>query len=168
MARVNVDGVNMQTSRNPNQLFSISRVHGRWQAVVRPVYYGLMMFAQAAPAGSRLLVLSGTLDHHVHEWATRAPDGAIHVVLINDGTRHVRSVTIRVHAGVGSGTLERLVSSSVRAHSGATLGGQSFGSRTYTGLLAGTPVTIPVTPAADGYHISLPAASATMLSFPAG
>jgi hypothetical protein len=167
MARVNVDGVNMQTARNPNQLFSISRVNGRWQAVVRPVYYGLMMFAQAAPAGSRLLALSGTIGQDVHQWATRAPDGDIHVVLINDDTRHVRNVTIRVHAAVGSGTLERLVSSSVHAQSGVTLGGQSFGSQTYTGQLAGTPVTVPVTPIAGAYDISLPAASATMLTLPA-
>ena len=163
MARVNVDGVNIHTARNVNQLFDISRVDGRWQAVVRPLYYGLMMFTEAAPAGSRMLALSGTVSNDVSKWATQTPGGDIHVVLINDDTRHVSNVTIRVHAAVGSPTLERLVSSSVH---GVTLGGQSFGSRTYTGQLAGSTVTVPVTPA-SAYHISLPAASATMLTFPA-
>jgi hypothetical protein len=169
MARVNVDGVNLITARNVNEPFGIDKVHGRWQAVVRPVYYGAMMFAQAAPAGSRLLALSGTAGANVNAWATRAPGGDIHVVLINDSTDHTHSVTVRVPSSSDPpATLERLRAPSVHATSGVTLAGQSFGSQTDTGLLAGTPSTTTVTPVAGGYLVRLPVASAAMLTLPAG
>ncbi len=168
MARVDVDGVNLQTARNPNELFALGRVRGRWQADVRPVYYGAMMFAQAAPAGSRLLALSGTAGADLNAWATRTPAGEIHVVLINDDTHHARTVTVRIPALSAPATLERLEAPGVQAQSGVTLGGQSFGAETYTGLLAGTPSAASVTPVAGDYVVRLPAASAAMLTLPAG
>jgi hypothetical protein len=167
MARVNVDGVNMQTARNLNELFGIGRVHGRWQAEVRPVYYGLMMFAQAAPAGSRLLALAGTAGADVNAWATRAPGGSIHVMLINDSTDHAHTVRVATSSDPPA-MLERLRAPSVTAESGVTLGGQSFGSQTDTGLLEGTPSTTIVTPVAGDYVVRLPVASAAMLTFSAG
>ena len=66
MARVNVDGVNLQTRLRAQQAVRDREVHGRWQAQVSPVYYGAMMFAQAAPAGSRLLAISGTAGANVN------------------------------------------------------------------------------------------------------
>jgi hypothetical protein len=167
MARVNVDGVNMQTAKGSlNELFSVGLVHGRWQAEVRPVYYGAMMFAQAAPAGSRLLAISAAAGADVDAWATSAPSGYIHVVLINDDTRHARSVNVRIPSGSGPATLERLQAPSVEAQSGVTLGGQSFGPQTDTGQLAGTPSTTSVTPVAGDYAVRLPGASAAMLTLP--
>jgi hypothetical protein len=169
MARVDVDGVNLQTAKGSlNELFSVGRVHGHWQAEVRPVYYGAMMFEQAAPAGSRLLALSGTAGADVDAWATRAPGGYIHVVLINDDTRHASSVALRIPSDGGPATIERLLAPSVGALSGVTLGGQSFGPQTDTGQLAGTPSSSSVTPVAGDYDVRLPAASAAMLTVPAG
>lgn len=168
MARVGVDGVNLQTARNSNDLFALGRVRGRWQADVRPVYYGAMMFAQAAPAGSQLLALSGTAGVDVNAWATRTPAGDIHVVLINDDTNHARTVIVRIPALSAAATLERLQAPSVQALSGVTLGGQSFGAETYTGLLAGAPSAASVTPVAGDYVVRLPAASAAMLTLAAG
>ncbi|MGO9903748.1 MAG: glycosyl hydrolase family 79 C-terminal domain-containing protein [Solirubrobacteraceae bacterium] len=169
MARVNVDGVNMQTARNLNELFGIDRVRGRWQAAVQPVYYGLMMFAQAAPAGSRLLAISGTAGAAVNAWATRASGGSIHVVLINDSTDHTHTVTVQVPSSSDPpATLERLRAPSAHATSGVTLAGQSFGTQTDTGLLHGTPSSTMVTPVAGDYVVRLPVASAAMLTLPAG
>ncbi|HEX2703546.1 MAG TPA: glycosyl hydrolase family 79 C-terminal domain-containing protein [Solirubrobacteraceae bacterium] len=171
MARVNVDGVNMQTARDSlNELFYISRVRGRWEAQVHPIYYGLMMFAQAVPAGSRLLALSGTAGTNVNAWATRAPDGELHVVLINHDT-HAHTVSVRIpgraSSTAGPATLTRLQATSVHAESGVTFGGESFGSETDSGLLVGTPSTTSLTPAGDDYVITLPEASAAMLTLPA-
>ena len=60
MARVGVDGVNIHTAPTyPDRLFVAKKVHHVWRAAVEPEYYGLMMFAQAAPAGSRLVHVSG-------------------------------------------------------------------------------------------------------------
>ncbi len=169
MARVNVDGVNLNTASYAlNRLFGINEVNGHWQARVSPVYYGAMMFAQAAPAGSRLLAISGTAGGDVDTWATRAPDGTIHVVLINDDAQHTHTVAVELPSASGPATLERLRAPSIGALSGVTLAGQSFGSQTTTGLLAGAPVTASVAPVAGEYVVRLPAASAAMLTLPAG
>ena len=59
LARAGVDGVNLHTLPDAAyELFAFSRRGGRWQAHVRPVYYGLELFAQAAPPGGRLLAVS--------------------------------------------------------------------------------------------------------------
>ena len=57
LAGVGVDGVNFHTlPGSAYELFTLSQTpSGAWQAVVHPEYYGLLMFAQAFPAGARLL-----------------------------------------------------------------------------------------------------------------
>jgi len=167
MARVGVDGVNIHTyPRAPYQLFTFSRRHGRWRGFVAPEYYGLMMFAQAAPPGARLLRLSGALGN-VRAWATHAPDGTTRVVLINDYTARSRTVAVRI-AGVGApGTLERLRANRVTATTGVTLGGQTFGTATGTGTLAGHSTITAVRPTAGAFLVRLPPASAAMLTLAA-
>ena len=60
LARVGVDGVNVHTFPGAGyELFRIARHGGRWSAAVAPEYYGLILFARAAPPGSRLLRVSG-------------------------------------------------------------------------------------------------------------
>ena len=73
-ARVGIDGVDINTKPGSlNELFILNDVDGTWRARVRPEYYGLMMFAQAAPRGSRLLHISGAIPSRLHAWPTRAP-----------------------------------------------------------------------------------------------
>jgi hypothetical protein len=166
MARVGVDGVNIHTAPvYPDRLFAVKRVRSRWQAMVAPEYYGLLMFAQAAPAGSRLLRVSGT-SGEVRAWATRAAGGQIHVVLINDDTVQPQELGVRVLGASGAGTLERLQASSLHATHGVTLGGQSFGAATGTGVLAGPTHNLALRPRTGEYVVRLPAASAAMLTLP--
>ena len=164
MARVGVDGVNIHTyPKAPYELFTFTRSGGQWSGYVAPEYYGLMMFAQAAPAGSHLLHTSGVLGN-VQPWATRAADGTIHVVLSNNYTAQARTVAIRIPGAGGAATLERLQAPGIVARTGVTLGGQSFGTDTTTGLLSGPSDATTVTPANGDYVVRLPAASAAMLT----
>ncbi len=126
-----------------------------------------MMFAQAAPAGSRLLALSGNLVPDVNAWATRAPDGPIRVVLVNTAT-HARTVDVRATGQVSTATatLERLQAPSLQAQTRVTLAGQSFGAFTTTGVLSGPSTTSSLTPVAGRYVVSVPGASAALLTLP--
>src|SRR6185437_15734716 len=85
LARAGVDGINMHTLPHAAyQLFAFSRAGGRWQAQVRPVYYGLELFAEAAPSGARLLAVSRRgADSGLSVWATRAPDRRVRIVVLN-------------------------------------------------------------------------------------
>jgi hypothetical protein len=164
MARVGVDGVNIHTYPGaPYELFKFTRRDGRWHGFVAPEYYGLQLFAQAAPPGARLLRTSGALGN-VKAWATRAPDGTLRVVLINDYTAQPRTVTVRIPGAHGVATLERLRGKGISATTGVTLGGQTFGSSTSTGTLAGHSAITTVQKTAAGYVVKLPRASAAMLT----
>jgi hypothetical protein len=168
MARAGVDGVNVHTFPGAiYQPFRLRYQDGAWQAGVRPEYYGLMMFAQAAPAGARLLNVSGSASG-VRPWATRAPDGAVHVVLINDALHSPRSVAVRIPMAAGPAALEWLRAPTVTSPSGVTLGGQSFGDQTTTGVLAGPAAGYQVEPVGGRYVVRLPAASAAMLTLVPG
>jgi hypothetical protein len=167
MARVGVDGVNIHTYPGaPYELFSFTRLHGRWRGFVAPEYYGLEMFAQAAPPGARLLRTSGSLGN-VRAWATRAPDGTIHVVLINEYTVQSRTVTVRIPGARTAATVEQLRGKGISATTGVTLGGQTFGSATATGTLSGRSTVTTVRPGHGAYIVKLPRASAAMITLAA-
>jgi hypothetical protein len=165
LARAGVDGVNIHTPpRSTNQMFTFSQVKGAWQASVHPVYYGMLMFAQATPPGSKLIGISGGSVPGLSTWATRGPDGKTRVVLINKDARDSRSVAVRAPAAAGPATIELLRAPAIGARYGITLGGQSFGAETRTGALAGAPVNETVKPSHGSYTFNLPAGSAALLT----
>jgi len=164
MARVGVDGVNIHTyPKAPYELFTFTHQDGKWSGSVAPEYYGLLMFAQAAPAGAQLLKTSGALGN-VRAWATHAADGTTRVVLINDYTSQSRTVDVRIAGAQSAATLERLRAPTVGAQTGVTIGGQGFGNATDTGLLAGPSAVASIKPSNGGYVVQLPQASAAMLT----
>ncbi len=165
LARAGVDGVNIHTPpRSINEMFTVSQVNGAWQVSVHPNYYGMLMFAQATPAGSRLIRISGGSAPGLSTWATRGRDGKTRVVVINKDTRASRLVAVRAAPGSGPGTIELLRAPAIGATSGITLGGQSFGAETRTGVLAGTPDGETVKPTDGKYTFTLPVASAALLT----
>jgi hypothetical protein len=163
MARVGVDGVNFHTRPGSSgQLFSFNQSHGSWTGSASPVYYGLTMFAQAAPAGSRILRIDGDPGGSVRIWATRAPDRHIRVVLINTGAKSSRFVALRIPAASGAATVERLLAPSLHSERDVTLGNQHY-SQT-TGTLTGKARIETVNPASGRYVIKVPAASAALVT----
>jgi hypothetical protein len=172
VAAAGVDGVNIHTFPNAaNGLFDFSQSHGHWVGTIRPLYYGVTMFAQAAPPGSRLLTIDSASQDPVRQWATLAPDHRIRVLLINDSLTSSARTLVRPPSAPGPAKIERLRASSAYATGGVTLGGESFGtetrfgSQTSTGLLA-APKPQSVTPRAGAYAVTMPAASAALLTLP--
>jgi len=166
MLRSGVDGVNIHTLPQAVYApFSFHRVHGKWVGAVSPEYYGLLLFARAAPPGSRLLNIAQSPSADVRSRATISPGGLMHVVLINDGLTSGHIVTIRPPKGSGTAVLERLRAPSVASTTGVTLAGQSFGTLTSTGRLAGKVKSVRIKLVHGRYLIRLPASSAAMLTF---
>jgi hypothetical protein len=167
LARAGVDGVNIHTLPGAAyQPFVFRRIHGRWLATVLPEYYGLLMFAQAAPPGSRMLDIHQTSSTDVRSRATMAPDGTVHLVLINAGLTAGHQVLVKppVHARLA--LVERLRAPSAAATNDVTLAGQTFGNETGTGKLKGKLRTVTLKPDRRGrYLVTLPATSAAMVTF---
>jgi hypothetical protein len=164
MAADGVDGVNLHSYPNSaNGLFDFSLAHGHWQASVHPLYYGALMFAQAAPAGSRLLrVVSGDTGP-LRAWATIAPDHRVRVLLINDSLSASAAAVVRTPVVPGKASVEPLRASSAYATSGVSLGGRSFGAATSTGVLP-LPRAQTVTPRGGAYSLTLTPGSAALLT----
>ncbi|HWC85550.1 MAG TPA: glycosyl hydrolase family 79 C-terminal domain-containing protein [Solirubrobacteraceae bacterium] len=163
LASVGVDGVNVHTLAGARYApFSFTQTAAGWQAAVHPEYYGMLMFAQAAPAGSRLLPITGVPDGPVKVWATLAPDGTERVVLINEDVTNGQPVVLQ--APGSSAAVEELTAPSAVAATGVTLGGQSFGDATTTGVLPAPAPTGTVYPVLGLYSLTLPPASATLLT----
>jgi len=161
--QVGVDGVNVHTYPGAiYNLFKFRKRHGQWSALVNPEYYGLLMFAQGAPAGSHLVAASSA-NPQVRVWATRAADGSIRVTLINDSLTSTQPVVIAVNGTRSPGSFERLIAPSPSATSGVMIGGQSFG-RTTTGVLPQPPGGTPIFPVRGQYSLELPPASAALLT----
>jgi hypothetical protein len=169
LARTGVAGVNVHTVPGTiNEILGPDSAGGTWRMRVHPEYYGMMMFAQAAPAGSRLLQLGTQTPAGVKVWATRAAEGAIHVVVINKRLARSVFLRLRVVGAHGAAQVEQLRAPSMHATGGVTLGGQTFGPETSTGVLTGPATHGTVSVSGGGYPITVPAASATMLTLPAG
>ena len=100
-------------------------------------------------------------------WATRASNGVVHVVVINKRLARSQFLRLRIAGAHGAAAVEQLRAPSVHSTGGVTIGGQTFGAETSTGVLAGPAGRRTVTPSGGGYPITVPAASATMLTIPA-
>ena len=168
LASAGVGGVNIHTLPDAAyEPFTVSDAGGRWRAHVEPEYYGLRLFAQAAPAGSRLVGVQG-IGHSVSlsAWATRATDGSERLVLIDKDPGRARTVRIAVPAGLERRdvTVERLTAPSVAAGGGVRLGGRTYGAVTTTGSLAAPDTTRAPSAGGQTVAVRVPGGSAALVT----
>jgi hypothetical protein len=160
LAHAGIDGVNIHTFPGAGyELFKMSQHAGNWGAAVSPEYYGLLLFARAAPAGSRLIPMSSA-DRAVKVWGTEDGRGVVRITAINKDQRSGHQVRIEVQGAHGSAELQRLLGSGAEV----TLGGASFGAQTESGTLASHPDELAA--AGAGYTLDLPPSSAALLTLP--
>ena len=168
VAQEGVDGVNLHSYPHlSNALFDFDHSLDGWTGEVHPLYYGALLFAHAAPAGSRLMQVALDGPSWLHAWATAGPGSARHVLLINDSLTAPASMTVTPPQGDLApkvAQLERLQASSASATDDIHLGGRTFGAATTTGRLRPS-VSDPVSVRAGVYRVTLPAASAALLTF---
>ncbi len=157
-ARLGFDGLNLPTL--PAAAYRLWNLSGD-SASVAPEYYGLLDFAQAVPPDSRILATPDT-GTDPQTFAVRTPSGATHVVVVNPGS--ARRLAVAITGARGEGVLTHLEAPSLSATGGVSLSGQSFGTSTRTGTLAGAASGVAVRPVDGAYVLNLPAHSATTLS----
>jgi hypothetical protein len=161
-----IDGVNLHTYPNSvNGLFDFVHQPSGWRGSVYPLYYGALMFAQAAPTGARLLPISPLPPAPLRWWATLGRDHRIRLVLINDSLRQGAQLRVSLPPGFTAGSLERLTAASAYATGGVTLGGVSFGTSTATGVLP-PGRRQPLVVRGGTLTVGLPASSAALVTLP--
>src|SRR6266436_3701314 len=95
--------------------------HGRGDGLTaRPLYYGMLMFAQAP--GDLVPARLDSGGAALAAYAVRAADGALRVVLIN---KDIRAASMRIEPGrrFAKGEVSRLVAPALDATAGVRLGG---------------------------------------------
>lgn len=173
-------GVNLHQGSGQNLYTSILRWYNQGvlsPPVLRPPFYGMMMFQQAVKAGSKLLgktQISGD-SSNFKVWPLKdANDGELRIVIINKHPTQAGNQTIRLDVGQGQGydspaALTRLVARGedpLSATSGITLGGKYYA---VGGAEKGDAASesIPMTPTADGmvsWSVYMPPGSAALVS----
>jgi hypothetical protein len=164
-----VDGVNWQSSYLGGAYdlfqFHVWQKNGLNQytlATVRPLFYGLLMFARAAGNNSKLLTADTNTTSNVKVWATLDENGDAHVVIINKEPTASGNVQFTL-PGFTHGTATSLsASGGYLATTGVTFGGQTF-DNSVDGSLQGTAVTESLTPSGDTWTVSVKPASAVLV-----
>jgi hypothetical protein len=162
-----VQGVNFQSVYGDlNQMIHADHSASGWSVSAEPEYYGLLAFADAAPAGSHLMRISEPSLPGFYQFAVRAPNGSERIVLTNVGSAP-RTVGVSASGTRGPGSLSLLSAKSLSATSGTTLGGQHLSPR--TGQLTGPLRAIRIRPNAErAYAVRVPAHAAAILTLPHG
>jgi hypothetical protein len=165
LASVGVDGVNVHSLPHAAyELFTFQQTSSGWEAFVHPEYYGMLLFAQSFPPGAQLLPVNVNPSGPLKVWATRSTDFQTRVVLINKDPTQSYTVQVQVPGLTNQAHLERLQAPDVFSTNGVTLGGQTFGDETPNGILPGPPQTETVSPALGSYTVTMPPASAALLT----
>jgi len=179
LAAIGAEGAYFHNSSPAYQAYSTFYALGRWWAYVKPLYYGMLLFAEATPHGSRLLpstyyVGEGTrkiAKANVKVWgAVDRQDRVVRVVLIHKGGRRPRvPVELHVPFARGNARLKRLVAPGLDADAGIRWGGQTFAAPTSTGALVGRERRSRVTRRRGShFRFTLERNSAAMLTVPVG
>ena len=167
-ASVGVDGVNFHTGNGGGYalfVFNESTNNGVTTysvQSVRPEYYGLLFFQQAAPAGAKLLPVMAATSANLKTWATIDSKGTVRVVLINKDESAEGATNISL-AGYGTATVSRMMAPSYQATTGVTLGGQTFDGTT-DGTAQGAGYGETISPSNGTYSVAMPATSAAIIT----
>ncbi len=142
---------------------------GRPVARVRPLFYAMLLFNRATPAGSRLLdVGPNPAGGKLKTWGTVDPRGTRRVVVINKDPVAARKVVLRVSGASRRASVQRLAGPSLKTQNNVTFGGRGWGGSTASGRLRGKPRVERLRARGGAFRVLVPAGSAALVRIPAG
>ena len=140
------------------------------QVQVRPIYYGMLMFAEAIQNSAALIPVATTVTgtQNVKIWGTLDMNGKAHIVVIekdlDSGSQTVSINFDRMATAAGELTqLQTTSSAGIAATDHVVLHGQTFDG-TIDGHLVGQPVSSSITPVNGAYTVTVPDGSAAVLT----
>lgn len=130
---------------------------------VLPIYYGMLLFAEATRNQPELLPLDLATEANLKAWATRdSESGHLRIALINKESGESGLVRLSV-PGYQAADVRRLLAPSAASQEGISLGGQTLdGSE--DGMLKGVRYAERVTAEAGVFEVALSASSAVLLT----
>ncbi len=173
-ANVGVSGLNFFAPGDPNtpnaytpfDFTSTSNGGVRTYAVrnINPLYYGLLLFAQAVQNNAQLLpvTLTTPTQASIKAWATIDGNQTIRLLLLNKDQSASGPVSITLN-GYGQGTVTRLTAPSFSSTTGVNLAGQTFDGSA-DGTPQGTAYAEIAQPSSGVYTVALPAVSAALIT----
>ena len=168
-------GMNLHTgspsSGVPDQPYNAFYVNDA-QVQVRPVYYGMLLFAEATQNHASQLPVTTTVTsaQNVKVWATLDSERVARIAIIEkDTTEGTQTVSIKLGAsGIAAGSvgrLQTLSSAGLAATDQTVIQGQTFDGTT-DGRLVGSAITTSTQPVAGVYTLAVPNGSAALLTVP--
>ena len=150
-------GVHNRRASDDKAYTPIARSGDRYRAT--PLYYGMLMFAQAA-RGALVPAHLAPGTSGLKAFAVRAPEGTLRVCLINQNITHDERVAIDLGRKFTVASILRLAGPAIDATAGVTLGGASVDE---LGRWA-PPMNEEVRLTGHEFIVDVPAASATLVS----
>jgi hypothetical protein len=172
-ANVGVSGVNFFAPGNPYTVnpyapFDFTSTIGkggvRTYSVrdINPLYYGLLLFAQAVQNNAQLLPVTLTTQGNIKAWATIDANRTIRLLLLNKDETASGPVSISL-SGYGPASVTRMTAPSYSSTAGVMLGGQTFDGSA-DGTLQGTAYSESNAASSGVYTVTLPAVSAALVT----
>lgn len=171
-------GINFATEGGSTVYYSpftySSTFTGSGKVGIRPLYYGMLLFAKTAQGNAKLIkqTFTSAIDsNQIKVWSVKDTTGVVRIMIINRGTSitDVTSATIRLTLP-GRTTnakvylLKATSSNGLQDTTGVTIAGQSISN--VTGVLVNSETTSTVIPSSSVYTITVKAATAVMVEIP--
>jgi hypothetical protein len=170
LAKAGMCGVNFHSGNGGNYAAFAFRRQGEGSASqtipeVRPLYYGLLFFAEATASHSHLLPVDVQTDHNIKIYATEDRRGVVRITALNKETDLDGQISIQINGNKKEekGSLIRLLAPEYAAANGITIAGQTFDGSN-DGKPVGNKKTEEVKPQDNVYTFRIPAASAALLT----
>jgi len=173
LAAVGVAGADLHMSSPTYSAFDLYRGQKGPFAVIKPTYYGMLLFAEATPHRSRVLpsVLfraKKRAGSNVKAWGfVDAHDKVVRVVILNKSPYQGGSVRLTIPFGSRRAKVRRLEAPALTSPGNVSWAGRSFELPTADGLIKGTERTEIVRRGRKHlYRLKVPAHSAALLTVP--